>query len=103
MPPGLLIVAAMVVGPSPNGVTSVQVQFPLASAVVVQRTVPVGCAVTVTWLPGVPVPVKVGVVSLITLPAVGAVIEGETLLMLNARVAGGLELPAASLAVATTA
>ena len=102
VPLGLLMVATTVVGPWGNGVAGVQLQLPLALIVVVHTAVPVGDVVTVTWPPGVPVPVKVGAVVLTTLLGVGPVIEGETLLIANVRVAGELTLPAASLAVATT-
>jgi hypothetical protein len=48
VPPGLLMVATTLLGPSLNGVLGVQVQLPLASIVAVQSTVPVGEVVTVT-------------------------------------------------------
>ena len=92
--------ATAVVGPSGNAVVGVQLQLPFPSTVPVHSTVPVGEVVTVTKPPGVPVPVKVGVVSLTTLPVEGIEIVGVVLLTLNGREADGPVLPPASVAVA---
>lgn len=75
-----------------------QLQLPLRLATVVHTTVPVGCVVTVTGVPGVPVPANVGVVVLTGVPAGGAVIVGAVLSTVKVRVAAGLALPAASIA-----
>ena len=80
-----------------------QLQFPKAFAVVVHKTVPVGCSVTVTGVLGVPVPLNVGVVSLTAAPAVGAVTDGDVLSTVKLRVVAGLVLPAASVAVMPSA
>ena len=70
--------------------------MPLASTVPVHNTVPVGEAVTVTNPPGVPLPEKVGVVSLNVGPGVSVVIAALVLLTLNRREAAGPIFPAAS-------
>jgi hypothetical protein len=103
VPPGSLICATTVFGPSVIGVVGMQLQLPAvappASIVAVQSTGPLGCCVTVTVPPGVPVPVNVGVVSLMGEPAVGDVMLDAVLLTVNGVVVVGPVLPAGSVAV----
>lgn len=79
-----------------------QLQLPRGVVVVVQTTVPVGCVVTVTGVLGVPVPLSIGFVVLTGTPGTGLFIAGEVLSTVKARVAGGLALPAASVATTLT-
>ena len=102
LPEGSTCVTPSVCGLSVNGVVGVQLQLPLASTTAVQMTGPAAPSRTLTVAPGSPVPVTVGVVSLITSPGVGDVTTGAigaTVSTVNARVAGVLTLPAASVAV----
>jgi hypothetical protein len=78
-PPESVTVAMMLCGPLPNALLGVQVQLPLASAVVVQIGVPLSVTTTVPL--GVPVPLMVGVVSLTVWLAVGLLMtDGMALL-----------------------
>ena len=106
LPAGSVAVVLSVCGPSDNAVVGVQLQLPLALATAVQSTGPLGPSRTVTVLPGSAEPVRVGVVSLIGLPAVGELTvgaAGATVSTVNGRVVGGLVLPAGSVAVTANA
>jgi hypothetical protein len=94
-PPESVTVAAMVCEPLLSGVLGVQLQLPLASAVVVQIIVAPSFTTTVPL--GVPVPTMVGVVSLTACPAVGLLMAGVmALLTVKFCVSGALVLPAES-------
>ena len=102
LPAGSVAVAFNVCGPSLSAKGGVQVQLPDASTTAVQTTGPVGPSVTFTVLPGSPVPLRVGVLSLVVLPAAGEMIAGETgavLSIVTGVLAAGLVWPVGSVAV----
>src|SRR5580765_6432090 len=74
-PAGSVWVAVSVVSPCGSGVVGVTDQVPPAPTVVVPMVAPVP-SLTVTVAPGSPVPLMVGVVSLVDEPSTGAVITG---------------------------
>lgn len=74
LPAGSVAVALIVCAPSAKGRLELQFQLPLASTVAVQSvTTP---SLTVTVLPGSPIPVIVGVLSLVVLLTVGEITLG---------------------------
>ena len=69
LPAGSVAVVVMLCGPSPRGLVGVTLQVPLGPTVVVPITVPgLLPSVSVMVSPGVPVPVKVGVLSSVEPP-----------------------------------
>ncbi len=74
LPAGSVAVTASACGPSLSGVVGVQLQLPLPSATAVQTGLPP--SVTLTVLPGSAVPLSVGVLSPVVLPAVGEITVG---------------------------
>ena len=80
LPAGSVAVVVMLWGPSPSGVVGVTLQVPLGPTVVVPITVPgLAPSVTVMVSPGVPVPVKVGVLSSVVPPGAIVPVCGATL------------------------
>jgi hypothetical protein len=104
LPAGSVCVAVIVCEPSANGAVGVQVHEPSACTVAVQTLVPP--SVTVTVLPGSPVPVTGGVGLLMVDPSAGPVITGAVgAVVSTVNLSGaeaGLTLPAASVWVAVT-
>ena len=74
LPAGSVTATLTVCGTSVKGVLGVQVQLPLASATAMQIGTPP--SVTFTVLPGSAVPVRVGVLSFVFAPTIGAVTTG---------------------------
>ncbi|EAU68165.1 Pea-VEAacid family [Stigmatella aurantiaca DW4/3-1] len=104
LPAASVAVALTVCGPSASGVVGVKLQLPLPSTVVVPTDVP--STMTLMVLPGSPVPLYVGVESLMSEPLAGVVTTGAagaTVSTVKVFVLEtGLVLPAASVAVAFT-
>ena len=108
MPAGSVAVMARLFRPSGSGVVGVTLHEPLGATVAVPITLPCG-SLMVMVSPGVPVPLRVGVVSVVILSPlmpvsvlgsstpVGA--DGPVVSIVTGSGAGGLTLPAGSVAV----